>query len=334
MSEQAGPKQVFIVGMPRSGTTWVMWLLARHPGIVALQQSGMILPLKRMEDWWLEDHRFTSPSAGGAEPSPYSMRSSTGVLEHGELLEQCRILGQRVIDRVARATPGTLAVVEQTPEHVEFVPFIRSLFPEAYFLHVVRDPRAVYSSMRTALCTWASPGGFPSGPVHIARAWETYVKLGRGIGEQTDRHANVRYEDLMADPEAELARLGEWLGIEASASERAAAVEACSIDKLRENTDAPQGFFRRGSADGWKEELSGSELRAVEYVAREELAAWGYERVHPRSDTKPLRVSLQESTSRFVRSRYGHKLLGRPSRALERLGRTIQLMRDFKLLKY
>lgn len=334
MSEQAGPKKVFIVGMPRSGTTWVMWLLARHPGAVALQQSGMFLPLKRMEEWWLKDHRFTTAPEGDDSAGSYSMQGSTSVLEHEEILEQCRTIGQRVIDRVAQATPGTLAVVEQTPEHIEFVSFIRALFPDAYFLHVVRDPRAVYSSMRTALHTWASPGGFPSGPVHIARAWETYVKLGRGIGEQTERHTNVRYEDLTTDPAAELARIGEWLGLEASDSERAAAVEACSIDKLRKNTDAPRGFFRRGSAEGWKEELSGSELRAVEYVAREEMAAWGYERIHPRSDTKPLRVSLQEATRRMVRSRYGERLLGRPTRVIERLGRTIQLMQDFKLLKY
>lgn len=336
MSEAVRPKKIFIVGMPRSGTTWIMWLLARHPGVVALQQSGLFLPLRRMEEWWLKDHRFTGPAQGEEEGqgSKYSMLGSTSVLEPDEIISHCREIGERVIERVAAASPGTVAVVEQTPEHIEFVSFIRSMFPDAYFLHVVRDPRAVYSSMRTALHTWASPGGFPSGPVHIARAWETYVKLGRGIEDESGHHASVRYEDLMADPDAELKRLGEWLGLDVSAEDRSTAIEACSIDKLRKNTKAPSGFFRRGSADGWKEELSGSELRTVEYVAREEMERWGYKRLHPRSNKKPLRVSLHGAATRLVRSRYGYKLLGRPTRAVERLGRTIQLMQDFKLLRY
>ena len=45
-------QRVFIIGLPRSGTTWMMWLLAQHPEVVALQQSGMFLPIKRMEEWF------------------------------------------------------------------------------------------------------------------------------------------------------------------------------------------------------------------------------------------------------------------------------------------
>ena len=326
-------EKVFIVGLPRSGTTWLMWLLAQHPEVAALQQSGAFLPLKRLEEWWVHDHRFTRPEAGGARGNYTTVGSST-VIAPRDFYEQARAMLSLVYERIAAATPGARMVVDQTPEHMEFAPLIRAVFPDAWFLHIVRDPRAVYSSMRQALDSWADPSGFPHTLVHIARGWNRFVQLGRQVSTTSERYHLVRYEDLTENGERELAKIHAWLGLEADAAARAAAFEACKIDKLRANTSMPKGFFRRGTVDGWEGELSGSELRTIEYITHEEMHKHGYTTRHPKADQKPLRLALYELAQTLVTAPARRALFrGTRTRAV-RLSRTLQLMRDFKLVRY
>jgi hypothetical protein len=329
-------QRVFIIGLPRSGTTWMMWLLAQHPEVVALQQSGMFLPAKRMEEWWCKDHRFSKGrgAEAGSGGARYTMAGTTSVMNPADFYEQARAMLGVVFDRVLAATPGARVVVDQTPEHIEFVPLIRSIFPDAWFLHVIRDPRAVYSSMHKAVSSWADPSGFPDTPVHIARGWTRFIQLGRQIGVTTERYHEVHYEDVKRDPEAELRGIHEWLQLESSVDSRAKAIESCGIDKLRKHTTMPQGFFRRGTAEGWKDDIRGGHLRVIEYLAREEMARHGYECVHPRSHRKPLRLSAYETIQNLINAPARRELFRGPQHAISKLSRTLQLMRDFKLVQY
>lgn len=341
--ESTGVGKVFIVGLPRSGTTWMMWLLAQHAEVVALQQSGMFLPIKRLEEWWVRDHRFSRGLAGLsdaeraalAEGAPsYVMDGTSRVVTPRDFYEQARSMLSVMFDRVVGATPGARMVVDQTPEHMEFAPLIRAVFPDAYFLHVVRDPRAVCGSMRKALESWADPSGFPHTPVHIARGWNRFVQLGRQIGTTTDRYHMVRYEDLSADADGELERIHAWLGLRTDAEVRRAAIDSCKIDKLRAHTQMPEGFFRRGTAGGWEGDLSGSELRTIEYITREEMVRHGYEPQHPKAHVKPLRLTMYELAQTAVTSPARKALFQGSRRQLRGLERTVQLMRDFKLVRY
>jgi len=142
-----GAKPVFIIGMPRSGSTWLMWLLARHPEVVIIQQSALFMPLQRLEDWWTEDHRFSmngkdapapakprdlrDPKEAGYGNGAYAMHRSTSVLATEELHRHCRGLCREFIGTLVRGTPGAKYLVDQTPEHIEFIPLIRAILPEA-----------------------------------------------------------------------------------------------------------------------------------------------------------------------------------------------------------
>src|SRR5262249_11522215 len=53
---------------------------------------------------------------------------------------------------------------------------------------------------------------------------------------------------------------------------------------------APRGFFRKGEVSGWKAEMSGSEVRALEHLAGELMRALGYETVTPRGAPAPRGV--------------------------------------------
>jgi hypothetical protein len=329
-------QRVFIIGLPRSGTTWMMWLLAQHPEVVALQQSGMFLPVKRMEEWWCHDHRFSKGRGAGASGNGarYTMAGTASVVRPMDFYEAARSMLDVVFERVAAATPGARVVVDQTPEHVEFVPLIRSIFPDAWFLHVIRDPRAVYASMHKAVSSWADPSGFPDTPVHVARGWTRFLQLGRQVGVTTERYHEVHYEDLKKDAEKELQAIHGWLGLESSPDSRAKAIESCGIEKLRKHTTMPQGFFRRGTSEGWKDDIRRSHLRVIEYLARTEMERQGYECVHPRSHRKPLRLSVYELIQNLINAPARRRVMRRPRHAVSKLGRTLQLMRDFKLVQY
>ena len=336
MSPSMAVEKVFIIGLPRSGTTWLMWLLAQHPEVAALQQSGMFLPIKRLEEWWTHDHRFTKGrgAAAGEDGARYSMAGTSGVVTPMDFYRHARAMLSTVFERIAAETPGARMVVDQTPEHMEFAPLIRAIFPDAWFLHIIRDPRAVYSSMHKAVSSWADPSGFPDTPVHIARGWTRFLQLGRQIGVTSDRYHEVRYEDLKEDTDAGLRGIHEWLGLATDERSRERAIRICGIEQLRKHTTMPAGFFNRGTSQGWKDDLKGSPLRVIEYLAREEMQRYGYEPVHPRSHKKPLRLSAYELAQNLVTAPARRSILRRPRHQLSRMGRTVQLMRDFKLVQY
>jgi hypothetical protein len=328
-------RPVYIVGMPRSGTTWLAWLLAQHPAVTTLHQSGLFYAFDHLRKWWTRDVRFSRWSwKDGAPPPPgalYDVSSSARELSLGELHAQCRRMGAYIYGALAARSPGLRVVVEQTPEHLALASFIEVVFPEARFLHLVRDPRAVYVSMREAISSWADAGSFPTSPIQAAAAWKRSVRLGGELAQRTPNYRLVRYETLHTDGPAELGRILAWLGLPTDAAACERAVEACRIDKLREKTGQARGFFRTGTAGGWREEISRSALRSIEYVCGDELERWGYERLDPRSRSKPLSVAAYETTARvlgFVRGK-GRFLRG-PGRLVKRLQRTAELTQTFQ----
>lgn len=286
-ADEATLKRVFIVGFPRSGTTWVMWLLARLPGVSVLQQSGLFHALEDLRTWWKRSHRFSDGSGG-------ERRGTDELLDAEGYARLVRPLTEHVFRAIADATPGTQVVVEQTPENLQFQDEVLELYPDAYFLHVVRDPRDAACSMRRAARSWDNE--FPGRPIHIANRWVEYAERARKLAARTERFHSVRYEDLLERGPAELAAIAEWLGLEVSSEEVERAVAACAFSEVkgRETGRVPKGFFGRGTSGAWHSDLSRRDLRVLEYVLGDELEAAGYERAHPRSRTKPLAVSLHE----------------------------------------
>jgi hypothetical protein len=91
----------------------------------------------------------------------------------------------------------------------------------------------------------------------------------------------VRYEDLVADPAAEFARVLRRLGLPVDAARVAAAVEANTLERLRRegrqlDVYVPPSHFRRGGHGGYREELPPPVLRHIESEFGALLTRWGY----------------------------------------------------------
>ncbi len=289
----ASRKLLFIVGFPRSGTTWLRALLAAHPAVAALEAESYLfddLYLGHLDASWQAERALAA--AGG---KPFALSAMLSEAEFDELL---RAFASSVLARVAQARPESGLVVEKTPTHARFAPLILRLFPEAYFLHIIRDPREVYCSTRAAARGW---GRFwaSQDAVDVTRRWDLLLREALAIASLTPRYRQLRYEDLLADTPGGLAGLLAWLDLDHHAPLCRSIAEACSLESLRHRWSHNPAFFRRGAAAGWRDELVRSEIALVEFIAGARMQALGYElAVAPR--WKPWRLRLRDVVARLA----------------------------------
>jgi len=276
-----------VVGAPRSGTTWLQLLLAQHPGVVTSQETHLFERyLAHFDTVWRGEVTRGAEREIGLRP----------LLTEGEFHVLCRAFADGILSRIdggagpASENPalsggaGGRVVVEKTPGHVLSAEFIHALFPDAHFVHVVRDPRAVVSSLVRAGRGWGQRWA-PRGPATAARVWREHIEAGLAIPGFSDRYHEIRYEALHAEGPKILEGLLTAFGLESDETWCERAFDACSIDRLKAGTGSaiipwagrePEGFYGKGELEGWREELSSGQLRTVEYVASELMDRLGY----------------------------------------------------------
>jgi hypothetical protein len=296
-------KHVFLVGCPRSGTSWLQLLLAQHPEVATTQEThlfdGYLWPLH--QQW----ERFKSKRV------PLGGRL---ILSDDEFADLSADFAKKVLQRIADTNPSATVVLEKTPSHVRHAELILKLLPDAYFVHLIRDPRSVVASLCAAGRSWGHRWA-PRSIVAAAKEWCRDVSVGRRIAQLTDRYTEVRYEDLCGGRGASLLdALLAWLDLPVGDGFSTRALAACQIDHLRQGGEGVRGyeslkrhprFFRKGTANGWKDDLSPNEVRVVEYLAGDLMQALDYQRLLPASkDSKPLRVTVRnvlDAVERYVR---------------------------------
>jgi hypothetical protein len=240
---------VFVVGSPRSGTTFLAGAIGAVPGFVDL---GEVTPLK------------------AAIPRLVQLPERDAAVELRRVLERVRRLS------LVRGLRG----VEQTPETAFVVGAALQAYPHARAVHLIRDGRDVVCSLLERGWLSADRGGgddaglsygararfwvepdrraefeAASDATRAAWAWRTYVAAARRV---ESRLLDLRYESLVDEPHSAAARLAEHLGVDA-------AVFAGSLDRAH---DRSVGRFRR--------DLTEAQLADVEREAGPLLAELGY----------------------------------------------------------
>jgi hypothetical protein len=240
---------VFVIGSPRSGTTFLGESIGSQPGFVDLSE---VTPLKA-----------ALPTLADASEDEAARRI------------------RQILERVRRlALARRLRAVEQTPEMSFFVSAALEAYPSARAVHIVRDGRDVVSSLieRGWLTTDhedADDAGLRYGPharfwveqeradefhgaseaTRAAWAWRRYVTAAR---RSTDRTLEIRYESLVADPTATAAAVAGHLG-----SDPTPLAEAFSLVHGR-------------SVGRWRDALSADQVADVEREAGPLLRELGY----------------------------------------------------------
>jgi hypothetical protein len=267
-----GKKLVFLVGAPRSGTTWLQLLLSRSPSVATTQEMHLFnVFMRSMIDQWNYD------------PGTRSLVGLTNLLSEEEYRTLLRGISCFVFAKIAQGRPSATVVLEKTPNNAHWWRVILDLWPDAHFIHIIRDPRSVVASLRVASRSWARHH-FSSRIPTNCETWVSYVRNGRQIRSATSNYQEVMYEDLMRNGPEVLMRLLGGLGVATSLEESQRYIDQCKIEKLQagnlDNAPFPMTnnneSYRIGKTDSWRMELSNWEIALVEHGVRELMSELGY----------------------------------------------------------
>jgi hypothetical protein len=286
-------KQVFVVGCPRSGTTWLHLLLAQHPRVATTRETHLFDEyLMRLDRAW-QGYKSRQATVG-----------LTLLLSEEEFYALCRNFAIGALSKIAATNEAATVVLEKTPQHVHCAALILKVIPDARFIHLVRDPRSVVSSLRAAAQNWARSWA-SSGVRSNAELWHSQVSAGHGIGELTGNFRELRFEDLKGERAAEILHsLFAWLDLPADSQFVSDALKSCLIENVRERGEGIRCYshlkshdpdsLRKGVVDSWREELSLRQIAIVEYITKDLMKAYGYESALKNGSAKPFRLVLAE----------------------------------------
>ena len=202
---EQGGHLIFVLGLPRSGTTLLQRIVSSHPDVYSLPEPWVMLPAAY--DLQL-----------GATSAPYEPELAHIAID--EFSQQCggtklRVAAARAMTDTfyARAMQdcGKSYFLDKTPRYYRIVPQLRAIYPAAKIIILLRHPLAIFAS---TLSTWHE------GDLQALRDSPNYADLLDGprlllaaINSADANTYTLRYEDLVSDPKAACTSLCEALGL-------------------------------------------------------------------------------------------------------------------------
>jgi len=249
---------IFIGGQRRSGTSLFRVLLNRHPRI-ACGPEAKILQDPQLAEW----HERL---AGEWEER---------IDRHGfgrDVVDRCMaVLVSQLFTDYARRE-GKERWAEKSPGNILVIDYLFRLFPRAQFIHVIRDPRDTYCSIRER-ARRDRPDWEKFHPSRATRDWCNVIVAGQPWRSRPDQYLEIRYEDLVHDTEGCLRRVMAFLN---------EPWDPCLLDVEADKAEARQDQqVRRGpitaqSIGRWRAELTDTEVKKIERVAGGLMAGLGY----------------------------------------------------------
>lgn len=199
---------IFVVGVPRSGTTLLRVLLDSHSQVLALPETP-----------WVAGAYGRDPSLRevlqGLIDGPFGPVHNIAGVERGHVLSAGRRFLEDLFAPVL-AERNKTKLAFKTPADIRHLDFLKALFPDAWFIHITRDGRDVSMSQM------AKRGTFFSDlkeyrRLSFANVFKRWVEWERRVRDMLHRDnvrlIHIRYEDLITDPERELRRVTQFLSV-------------------------------------------------------------------------------------------------------------------------
>jgi hypothetical protein len=313
------PPFPFVVGCGRSGTTLMRALLDAHPGLA--------VPFESYFPVWFARHRarYERPDGFAVERFVDDVVAHESFrrwgLDAGEVRAAVRAAAPSSYPDAVRAyyaayarAHGKARYGDKTPLFVLHLPLLAELFPEAVFVHMVRDGRnVVLSRVETA---WGT-NRFDFETLQ----WRSQVERGRADGSARgpDRYLEIRYEDLVADPEATARRVCALAALDFDPAMLTYYEHAETILDHQPFPEEHRNLARPPTAGlrDWSTELTPDRVELFEQLAGDTLTRFGYSRTtaHARLG---VRARASSARARYAATMWHRRLRTAAARAARR----------------
>ena len=279
MRETGSSNPIFIIGVHRSGTTLLRYMLSSSPRIYIPPESDFIprffgrAPLAPLNESRVRKilhiiftrYRFVKEWQG-EPPDPARFFHEMPAPTPAGFLE--------TLYRMYARQYGAVRWGDKTPIYTSYVDLIHRIFPEAQFIHIIRDGRDVALSM---LEKWGRRE-FHIDVYFAARTWVRRIRQARAAGARLGPrlYHELRYEDLVLDPEKELRAICAFLN-------EPYLPEMAQHHRLARKRIRPGDFHdpvrqppNPGRVGRWRREMSPADVRLVQRVAGPLLVELGY----------------------------------------------------------
>jgi hypothetical protein len=319
---------IFIAGHPKSGTSLLRSLLDSHPELITYPEetnffrsflpkiTGASLPeklalsdqvLTHIFEWNQNNpppHQADYPDRDYSDIPVEEVRKATRQFVAGRFLHDGDILSAVMLafgEVTGQLTSLSHYWVEKTPYNERYAAQIFNWWPDAKIIHTVRDPRDNFASYHRKHMEWS--------PEAFAMNWVQSTKTGLRNRDRygSDRYLLLRFEDLTNMPDARLADLCHFLGIDDHPSLRQPVRggkpwggNSMFADQFAEISASPVGR--------WAETLKPDEVASLEVIAGSVMQ----------------QLSYQLSTSLSTLSHSTHRLIIRRLLSLTRVARSAQ----------
>lgn len=274
----ASDRPIFVVGCPRSGTTMLQLMLHSHPRIAVPPENRYFL------------RGYQQRASFGDLRDADNRRALGEFITKGRQFRDFKLDRDLVVKAIVEAPPtlgsayetvmrefaaanGKQRWCDKRPAYLQHTTAILRLFPDAQFVHLVRDGRSCVASLKR-MPWWK--GGAAAGVVHWVSAIDRGRALKRSMPEST--WFELQYEKLVSHPETELRALCAFLaeGFDPAMLSPQLAKAGIVPDRKQWHANTA-GSVSTGRVESWRSELERDEVQLIEYVARRRLRAYGYE---------------------------------------------------------
>jgi hypothetical protein len=284
---------VFLVGCPRSGTTLLQQMLDAHPAIAIAPETHFI------RNFWLKRSLYGNLDIDSSYHNLLQDIISIPEFSEMELSDVAFISAAQTIKRdyknlfwllleQFRQKRGVKIVGEKTPNHLLYMQTLRDFFPNACFIHIIRDPRAVVNSWKKVPWTTGSISG-------DAKVWKRYMATAQQATFDNKTLFSLHYESLVSEPEVCLKSICKFLGLQfdtAMLNYYIKDLKGVNINRepWKNNAIKPVNI---DSLLRWKQEMTPDEIAVIELITKDEMARLKYEFYAPQWRILRMIISLK-----------------------------------------